>query len=344
MNDFLFACNVLLPIVLVILVGYILKKIKLFDIPFFKTANKLCFRVCIPILLFKNVYDIKSLSNINWKFIGYICGGIVVLFILGALLVKFTIPNDKQKGVILQAFFRSNYAIVGIPLAANIAAQIAGGNIELINLIEGNAAIASAFSIPLFNMLAVISLSIFDKSDSSKGIDFKKIGLNILKNPLIHGVVLGIIVVAIKMIFINNGSDLIDSSNKFVFFTDSTFLYDSVANIAKIATPLALIALGGQFEFKAVSKLKFQLIYGLILRVVIVPILGLCIAYAIGFREYEFPALIGIFATPVAVSSVPMAAEMGQDDELAGQLVVWTTILTTISLFIILIICRAVVF
>lgn len=339
MNDFLFACNVLLPIILVILVGYILKKIKLFDIPFFKTANKLCFRVCIPILLFKNVYDIKSLSNINWKFIGYICGGIVLLFILGALLVKFTIPNDKQKGVILQAFFRSNYAIVGIPLAANIGAQIAGADIQMIN---GNAAIASAFSIPLFNMLAVISLSIFDKGESSKGIDFKKIGLNILKNPLIHGVVLGIIVVAIKMIFINNGSDLIDSSNKFVFFTDSTFLYDSVANIAKIATPLALIALGGQFEFKAVSKLKFQLIYGLVLRVIIVPVLGLCIAYAIGLRTNEFPALIGIFATPVAVSSVPMAAEMGQDDELAGQLVVWTTILTTVSLFIILIICRAI--
>lgn len=340
MSDFLFACNVLLPIILVILVGYILKRIKLFDVPFFKTLNKLCFRICIPILLFKNVYDIKSLSNINWAFIGYICAGIVILFIIGAILVKFTIPDDKQKGVILQAFFRSNYAIVGIPLAANIAAQIAGADVQTIN---GNAAIASAFSIPLFNILAVIALSIFDKGDEEdkKGINFKKIGLNILKNPLIHGVVLGIIVVGIKMIFINNDAGVINSVYKFKFFTDGTFLYDAVANIAKIATPLALIALGGQFEFKAVSKLKFQLIYGLILRVIVVPVAGLCIAYAFGFRVNEFPSLIGIFATPVAVSSVPMAAEMGQDDELAGQLVVWSTLLTTISLFIILIICRA---
>lgn len=344
MSDFLFACNVLMPIVLVILVGYILKRVKLFDNGFFKTANKLCFRVCLPILLFKNVYDIKSLSNINWKFILYIVLAILALFIIGFIIVKLFVPNDKQKGVLLQAFFRSNYALVGIPLASNIASQIAGADSAIIN---GNAAIASAFSIPLFNILAVISLSIFDKQteiiiDSNgeevevkKRIDVKSILLKIVKNPLIQGVVSGIVVVAIRMLLVKFD---INWSVK----VKIPFIYSTIDNLSKIATPLALIALGGQFEFSAVSKLKYQLTLGLVFRIVVVPVLGLFIAYALGFRVNEFPALIGIFATPVAVSSVPMAAEMGQDDELAGQLVVWTTLLSTFSLLIVLLVCRSI--
>lgn len=351
MNDFLFACNVLLPIIIIIILGYFIKKIKLFDKEFFKKANKLCFRVCLPVLLFKNVYDIPSLDNINWKFILYIISGILILFIVGAIGVKLFVPNDKQKGVLLQAFFRSNYAIIGIPLASSIATGVIASMsnqdaaISLMRQINGNAAIASAFSIPLFNILAVIALSLFDKGEDEydsdgniipkKGINFKKIGLNIIKNPLIQGVLVGIVFVAIRMLLRSNGIEFSVESN-------IPFIYEAISNVSRIATPLALIALGGQFEFSAVSKLKLQLTFGLIVRVVLVPALGLTIAYALGFRVAEFPALIGIFATPVAISSVPMAAEMKQDDELAGQLVVWTTILTSISLFIILLICRGI--
>ena len=109
--------------------------------------------------------------------------------------------------------------------------------------------------------------------------------------------------------------------------------------IGNCATPVALIALGGNFTFGAVSRLKKLIVTGTLLRVVFVPGIVLCCAYFLGFREVEFPALIALFATPVAVSSVPMASEMGNDDTLAGQLVVWTSILSSVTLFAVIFLC-----
>ena len=65
------------------------------------------------------------------------------------------------------------------------------------------------------------------------------------------------------------------------------------------------------------------------------PALGFGIALLIGgFEAAHYAAFIGVFATPVAVSSVPMAQEMGADTNLAGQLVVWTTIMSSLTVFL----------
>ncbi|MGL4949149.1 MAG: AEC family transporter [Anaeroplasmataceae bacterium] len=340
MKDLMFTLNAILPIVIVILVGYLLKRTKLISKDFFKTANKLCFRILLPILLFKNVYDIGSLENINWMFILYIIIAVIVIFILGLIFVYFFVKDPKQKGVILQSTFRSNYAIIGIPLATTLAAgMVVGMDPETANLITseivGNASLASAFSIPLFNILAVLSLSLFVKNDDKSQLSFKCITLNVIKNPLIQGVSLGILFLCTRMLFQSWGND-------FTFKKDIPFTYESINMLAKIATPLALVALGGQFEFAAVSKLIKPITMSMVIRIIIVPATFLIIAYAIGFDKMVFPALIGIFATPVAVSSVPMAAGMGNDEELAGQIVVWSTILSTFSLFIIIMTYKAV--
>ena len=104
-----------------------------------------------------------------------------------------------------------------------------------------------------------------------------------------------------------------------------------------LATPLALIILGVQFEFSAISELKKEIVFGTIIRTVIVPVLGLGIALLF-FRERftgaHFAAFVALFATPLAVSTVPMTQEMKGDTALAGQLVVWTTLLSGITIFI----------
>ena len=156
MRNLLFTLNAILPIILPIVLGYLLKRLHFFKEDFLKEANKLVFKISIPILLFSNLY-LADLSTINWAFVGFVAVAILVLFGIGLLIVLF-IPNRKQKGVILQSTFRSNYAIIGIPLATMLGGAEAGAE----------ASVIAAVSVPLFNVLAVIALSIFDHEQEQK--------------------------------------------------------------------------------------------------------------------------------------------------------------------------------
>lgn len=344
LDNLLFTCNAVLPLILVIVLGYFLKRINLLPENFWKMANKLCFRVCLPVLLFYNIYNVSNIKEIlyNWKVVLFVVIAVIVVFGIGLFLSMILIKDKKQKGVILQCVFRSNYAIIGIPLAASLS----NGNSD----VEALASVISAVSIPLFNILAIIALSIFVENEGEK-VSVKSILLKIIKNPLIIGVFTGLIVLAIRQLIpysegitytvdsLGNISSSSIREYKFTIKDNIPFLYTTIGNVSKIASPLALIALGGDFTFSAISKLKKQIILGVTSRLVLIPLICLVVAYLLGFRSVEFPALIALFGTPVAVSSVPMAAEMQNDDELAGQLVVWTSIGSALSLFIIIFIC-----
>ena len=125
------------------------------------------------------------------------------------------------------------------------------------------------------------------------------------------------------------------------------FLYDILGSLSKVATPLALVALGGQFSFGAVKSLRREIITTTLGRLVAAPAIGFTLAYTasrMGFFAWE-PALvaafIAVFASPVSVSSAPMASEMNADDVLAGQLVVWTSLMGTVSLFVLIVLFQA---
>lgn len=325
MDNLLFTLNAILPIILPIILGYFLKKIHFFKEGFLTEANKLVFKILIPILLFSNLY-LADLTEINWAFVGFAAASILVLFLIGFVVVLF-IPDRKQKGVILQATFRSNYAIIGIPLATMLGGAEAGAE----------ASVVAAVSVPLFNILAVIALSIYDHDEGSK-ISVKNILYKIVTNPLIIGVAAGLVVCGINMGINAAGGNVKQFLNDYVGFIPST-----ITSLARVATPLALLVLGGRFEFKAVKSLWKQLTLSVTLRLVITPAIFLVVAYFLGFKgTTQFAILIALFATPIAVSSAPMAAQMGQDEELAGQIVVWTSALSAFSLFAIIMICAAI--
>ena len=192
LDKLIFTCNAVLPIVLMILIGYGVKKIKLLPENFFKMANKLCFRLCLPVLLFYNIYSVDNIQAIgeNWQIIVFAVAAIVVIFAIGLFMTMLLIKDPRQKGVVLQCFFRSNYAIIGIALAESLAGT---GSVA-----AGLAAVVSAVSIPLFNILAIISLSIFVKEGDSK-ISVVSILKKIVTNPLIIGVFAGLVVLVIRL-------------------------------------------------------------------------------------------------------------------------------------------------
>ena len=336
LSNLAFTCNAVLPIILLILIGYFLKRIKLLPDSFWKMANKLCFKLCLPAMLFINIYNVSDLSGIikQWRIVLFCVIAILVIFFLGLIFVILFVKEDKQKGVILQCVFRSNFAIIGVSLAESLS----NGRTEPVAL----AAVISAISIPLFNILAIISLSIFIKDDNKK-ISVKDIVLKIVKNPLIIGVFLGIFALMVsELLSINRDTPL------FTIKSNLPFLYTTINYLKNMASPLALIALGGDFTFSAVSKLKKQIIYGVVGRVIFTPVVCLIVVYFINKNNLLnvensmcFPALIALFGTPVATSSAPMASEMNNDEELAGQLVVWTSVVSVFTLFLIIFTCSS---
>ena len=337
MNIFLFAFNAITPIILLILLGYILKKINFLDEGWFKKGNKFVFRICLPVLLFMNVYNIKSLAEIDWTVVLYAELIIFVIFFLGLLLVKFTIPEEKQKGVILQCVFRSNFAIIGIPLAESL-----GGSEAM-----GIASILGAFSIPTFNILAVIALTMYNKGENGRKANLGDTLKKIVTNPLILGVATGMVVLVIRSLL-----PVSAETGEIVFSlkNDVPWLFNAVSNVSKICSPLALVVLGGQFDFAAVKELKKQIAIGTVARVVAVPGIALSVAIVLStytnilnFSPQAYPALIALFGSPVAVSSAIMAQEMDNDGTLAGQLVVWTSIASIFTIFFFVVACAMLV-
>lgn len=320
MQDFLFALNRVLPIVLLILLGFSLKKIKLISKSTLDNLNKVCFRVFLPISLFKSVYSAESLSGFNFKLIGFIVAALIIIFVVALILVSILVKDNKQKGAVLQAMVRPNYAYIGIPLAVSIAGT------------EGEqiAALVALISIPIFNIFAVIALSLFVDGEKKS---VKQVLLKIAKNPLIHGVLIGMLCLVIRSIFINLDIDF--------RLTDISFLYEAISKVAGAASPIALITLGGLFEFKEIKRVGKELTATIISRQVIIPLILFTIAYFLfDFNGAEYAVLIAVFGAPVAVSSAVMAKEMGSDEELANQIVVWTTIFSSITIFLLIFIFR----
>ena len=318
------AVNAVVPVVLLILLGYILKEKGFITKDFVKIGNKLVFNVCLPCMLFINVYNIESFSSINWEIVLYGCAMLLVIFALGLLTSILTTKLPERRGVILQCTFRSNIAIIGLSLASTLGGEEA----------VAVAAIISSFTVPVNNILAVLSLSMFASEDASKKNSVKSVLINIVKNPLIIGCALGLVFLGLREAQIALFGDVV-----FRFNYQTKFLYTAVNNLKSIATPFALVVLGGQFEFSAVKGLLKEIFVGTIWRIVLAPVLGIGIAIALNAMGImscgvnEYPALVALFGSPVAVSSAVMATSMGADDQLATQLVVWTSIFSIFTIF-----------
>lgn len=331
MSTLWFAINAIMPIVLLIVLGYFLMRIHFLEEKFLKMANRFVFFIALPVLLAKNIYDIDSIDQIEFGIVLVSLVGILLLFLIGLLVVIWVVPRDDRKGVVLQCIFRSNFAIIGLPLATSL-----GGN--------GAAALVSilaAFTIPLFNILSVVSLTMFKKEQG--GLSFKKVVHDIIKNPLIIGVVVGSVLLILREFI-----PIVDGVPVFTIKTNLPFVYQAVKYVAEIASPLALIVLGGQFKFKALASMMKEVSIGVFGRLIFAPALGFGLIYLVDtfipafvMKPSYFAGTIALFASPVAISSAVMASEMKADESLAAQLVVWTSLFSVFSIFGIIVLLRS---
>ena len=301
MENFILSFNVVTPLFIIMSLGYYLKYIKLLDKQTLNVMNSVCFKVFLPILLFFNIYqsDVKNSFNIN--LITFSVSSIVILFIVLCFLIPKIEKDNKKRGVMIQGIFRSNFVIFGMPIATSIYGE---GNI-------GTTALLIAVIVPLFNLLSVISLELFRDGE----INLKKILKGIITNPLIIASAIGILFVTLNI-------------------TLPKFIEKSVSDIAKIATPLSLILLGGSFSFSHIKEYLNHTIIIVFNKLIFVPLIFIPIAIKLGFRGIELLTILLIFAAPVAVSTFQMSKQMDGDSILAEQSIVFTCLFCIPTVFL----------
>ena len=295
------SANAVLPMCLVMALGYGTRRLGWIRREEISAINKIAFRIFLPCLLYYNVYCSDLSGSFDPLLMAYAVGGVLLTF---GLSLGYTLLSEKlpeRRGVMIQGMFRSNYVIMGIPVATALL-----GADQL-----GTVSILIAVVVPLFNMLSVVVLEVF-RGQKPKPLHI--LG-QIAKNPLVIGSVLGILTLAagIRLPHI---------------------LEQTIQNISAIASPLQLFLLGAFFQFSGLKTYRRELVTVSAAKLIVAPGLFLGLGALLGFRDVAFVSLIGVFASPTAVNSFTMAQQMGGDAELAGDIVVITSAVSILTMFL----------
>ena len=299
MSNFLFSINVTIPIFLVMVIGYFLRRIGMLNENFVTVANKFNFKVTLPFLLFRDLSSVNIQEVFDLKYVLFCAIATSICFWSVYGLTKIFMKDKSMVGAFTQASFRSSAAVMGLAFIQNIYGQSTMGSLMIIG------------AVPLYNIYSVLVLTfegdyLENERDTGR---IKQAGINILKNPIIIGIVLGLIVALLH----NPLSELVNST---------------VNNVAKMATPLALIGLGAGFEGKkALAKIKPTL-WAAFIKLIAQAAIFIPIAAALGFQGEKMVALVVMLAAPATPSCYIMAKNMHNDGVLTASTLLASVTLT----------------
>lgn len=310
MENLIFCLNATIPVFLVMVAGYIFRRINLVDEGCVKTLNSFNFKVTLPALLIVDIAEADFYAVWDTKFVLF-CFGVTLLCIsIISLLARFLLKDKEILGEFIQASYRGSAAVLGVAFIQNI---------------YGSSVIAPLMilaTVPLYNVAAVIILSF--TAPESKGFDkdnLKKSLKGVITNPIILGIFIGMIISIARI--------------EFPFIVSKT-----LHNFSVLATPLALIGLGAGFEGKkALVKLKPTIICSLC-KLFVMPLIFLPIAAALGFRNEKMVAILIMLGAPTTVSCYIMSKNMGHEGVLSSSCVVSTTFLSSVFITLWLFILR----
>ncbi len=302
MEQLLFSLNATVPVFLVMVVGYVLKRIGMLNDSFVKTLNTFNFKVTLPVLLFTDISGSDFYSVWDTRYVLY-CFLVTFVTIAGIWTIAGLFYRDKsQLGELIQASYRSSAAILGIAFIQNIYGT------------SGMAPLMIIGTVPLYNVAAVLILSL--TGPSAHGLDkasLKKTLKGVITNPIIIGIFLGMFASILRI--------------NFPVMIDKT-----LNNIASLASPLALLGLGAGFEGKKALKQIPPTAVATALKLVILPAIFLPVAISIGFTGEKLVAILVMLGSPATASCYIMAKNMGHEGALTSSVVVATTFLSSVTL------------
>ena len=300
MQNLIFSLNATLPVFLTMVAGWLLRQWGFLPKEFCKAADRLTFKITLPIMLFLDMSAVDILHDFRPKFVLFCFAATLagILVIWGAAHVLI---HDKSiVGEFVQASYRSSAAVLGVAFIQNI---------------YGNAGMAPLMilgSVPLFNIFAVLILML--ESPQQRGIPTpKQLLRGVATNPILLGIVSGTVYALLP-------------------FTLPAVLTKTLNNIASVTTPLALLSIGASFEgAKAIKKLGPTLAAAFIKTVGLAAVFLPC-AVALGFRDEELIALLIMLGSPTTPSAYVMSKNMGHEGVLTSSCIALTTLLSALTL------------
>ena len=308
MANLYLAFEVVFPILTYMMVGFAATKLNVWDAETSAKVNKLIFVSFLPILLYENIRGINMDQGIDYRLTIYAVASVLITYGLLFIIIPMIEKDNNRRGVMIQGIYRSNYIIIGVPMTQTILGQEnIGFTAALIGVI-----------IPIFNILAIIAMEIYRDSHVHWG----RIVKNVVKNPFVIATFFGfgVLLSGIRL---------------------PSFIDTATVAMGRTATPIALAAMGGCFRFGGAKNCLKQLIISVSGKLVCMPAIWLTVAALLGFRGHAFVSLMSLYGAPVAVSSYSIAQQMGGDSELASQIVVYTSVFSILTLFLVTFITKS---
>lgn len=295
------AFHAIVPLFLIIAVGYTVKRLGWIGPEEVRRFNKVCFYTFMPVMLFYNIYTSDFSHAVRLPYALFVVGAALGMVAVSFAVTLLAEKMPERRGVMIQAAFRSNFVLLGLPIAAELLPE---GNL-------GVTALMVAIVVPIYNMMSVVVLEYFRGGKPRAG----EVLLAVVKNPLILGSVAGLLVQALHI-------------------TLPEVLVSFAGKMNSAATPLILLLLGASFETREIARYKKELLVCVGLRLVVFPGAILTLAAALGLRDIEFVTVLAMTAAPTAVNSFNMAQQLGGDSQLAGSAVVVSTAASFFTLFV----------
>lgn len=299
LDNFIIAVEAVLPVFLLILLGMGAKRLAPLTDTELKHVNNAIFQVMFPFMMFHNIYS-ADFSGVLIPFYFIFCLSMLLLvYFLGVVFALMTEKENKSRGAFIQAVYRGNFVLMGLPVMQNLMGEEA----------MGLTTIMLAVIVPVYNVLAVITLEVFRGGKASPSHILRKI----IKNPLILGAAAGILAVILRVEI-------------------PTVIAKPVSQVASAATPSALLVLGASFRFGSVRDNLRSIVCGVVGKLIVSPAIAVLAGYAIGLRGIPLTLLIVMFGAPCAVSSYTMAQQMDSNAELAAGCLIFSSLFSCVTI------------
>lgn len=300
-ENIIFTGNVVAPVFLLIALGYFVKRINVINENFVDVTSKFVFTVSLPALVFINIAEIDLSTVIDFNQIIYIYAATIITFFLIWILSIPFIKEAKNLSVFVQGAYRSNYAIVGFAIISKLFGDSA----------LGKASIVLAFALPLYNVLAVIILTVPFRKE--RKLNLKRTLIEIILNPLIVAVIVGL---------------------PFSYFKIEipSVINSTLGFLAELALPLALVGIGGSLNLQNIKKASGLAFTSSAIKVVLIPLILTAGGYYFGYRGIDLGVMFILFACPTAIVSFIMAEAMGANSKLAGNIVLISTVASVFTI------------
>ena len=302
MNSFQTALSAVLPMFVMLGLGIGVRKIGLADKHTLGQLNRLCFRCFLAVNVYYNICKVNIAEVFNARLLIYAIATQFVILAISVLAGMVTEKSKKRRGALAHGIFHTNFVIFGTLIGTALCGE---GNIGAISLLI-------AILVPVQNVLSVILLELCREGGK---LNIRSMAMGVIKNPFVIAAVLGFL-------------------TQLVGFQYPSVLGNILRDLGRCATPIALIVMGGLFNFGSIRDNLKPVIVGVLFRLIVVPAVLILITIQLGFRGAEFIALMSFFIAPCATSSFNLAIEMDSDADLAAQLVVFTSLCSLFTIFL----------